>query len=125
MEVSPLASSYYQPAQENVRSKELNKNAFLKILVAQLRYQNPMQPQDNTSFINQMTQFTILEQLQNLNQLQQFIQCVALIGRKVEFKQENGEVISGVVEKVNRVSDELKVVVNDIAYNPGQIVLVE
>lgn len=125
MEVSPIAALSYQPTQKKIRGGELDKNAFLKILVAQLRYQDPMQPQDNASFINQMAQFTILEQLQNLNCFQQFIQGVALIGRKVEIREGSGQVVSGLVEKVNRVDDEVKVVVNGTAYDPGQIVLVE
>lgn len=46
---------------------ELDKHAFLELLVTQLRYQDPMNPSDNGEFLAQMAQFTSLEQVQNIN----------------------------------------------------------
>lgn len=46
---------------------ELDKHAFLELLVTQLRYQDPLNPKDNGEFLAQMAQFTALEQMQNLN----------------------------------------------------------
>jgi flagellar basal-body rod modification protein FlgD len=48
--------------------KDLGKDAFLKLLVAQLRNQNPLNPLQGTDFIAQTAQFTSLEQLQQINQ---------------------------------------------------------
>lgn len=45
-----------------------NKNAFLQMLVAQLKNQDPMSPMDNKDFLAQMAQFTTVEEIQNLNQ---------------------------------------------------------
>ena len=47
-------------------SKDLGKDTFLKLLVAQLKYQNPMSPTDGTEFLAQSAQFTSLESLQSI-----------------------------------------------------------
>jgi flagellar basal-body rod modification protein FlgD len=39
-----------------------DKNTFLKLLVAQVRYQNPLNPSDGIQFVTQLAQFTTLEQ---------------------------------------------------------------
>jgi len=44
----------------------LSKDAFLQLLVTQLRNQNPLEPLSNTEYIAQMAQFTAVEQLMNL-----------------------------------------------------------
>jgi len=49
-------------------SNQMGKDDFLKILVAQLQAQNPLDPQDPTEFTSQLAQFSSLEQLMNVNQ---------------------------------------------------------
>jgi flagellar basal-body rod modification protein FlgD len=70
---------------------------FMKILLTQLTYQDPLKPMDNQEFMAQMAQFTSLEQSQRLNdRVQQLIdnqaalQSVNLIGRTVEIKTASG-----------------------------------
>ncbi|RJX27863.1 MAG: hypothetical protein C4554_03650 [Dethiobacter sp.] len=46
---------------------ELDKHAFLELLITQLRYQDPLNPSANSEFLAQMAQFTSLEQVQNIN----------------------------------------------------------
>lgn len=72
---------------------------FLKILLTQLTYQDPLKPMDNQQFMAQMAQFTSLEQTQKLNdkidQLitnQAALQSVGLIGRVVEVNTDYGRV---------------------------------
>ncbi len=77
--------------QEN--SKELDKNAFLELMVAQLNNQDPLNPQENGEFIAQLAQFSSVEGIENLNntveamstslQSSQALQASALVGRKV------------------------------------------
>ncbi|RYF15895.1 MAG: flagellar hook capping protein [Comamonadaceae bacterium] len=71
---------------------------FMKILLTQLTYQDPLKPMDNKEFMAQMAQFTALEQSQRLNdRVQQLIenqaalQSVSLIGRSVEISTGSGK----------------------------------
>ena len=43
-----------------------DKDAFMQILVAQMKYQDPMEPTSNTEYINQYATFTQVEQLSNM-----------------------------------------------------------
>lgn len=45
----------------------MDKEDFLKLLTTQLQYQNPLDPQDPSEFVAQLSQFSSLEQLINLN----------------------------------------------------------
>lgn len=100
----------------------LGKDAFLQILVTQMKNQNPLEPLKDTEFIGQMAQFSSLEQLTNLNQtMNQFIgfelnQALTaksdLIGNKVYWEQEvNGQLESGegIVKAITIKNGELVV----------------
>ena len=45
-----------------------NENTFLKLLVAQVKNQDPLQPTDSIQFVTQLAQFSSLEQLVSINQ---------------------------------------------------------
>jgi len=72
----------------------LGQDAFLKLLITQLKNQSPLNPQDNTAFVAQLAQFSSLQGIQNLNstvsslsssmQSSQALQASALVGRTVE-----------------------------------------
>lgn len=95
-------------ASEVYPGQSLGKDAFLKLFIAQLQHQNPLEPLDNEQFITEMAQFSSLEELSNLNtnfdlmfQLQSISQAAQLIGRKVEaLDPETGEIIQGEVKEV-------------------------
>ena len=72
---------------------QLGKDAFLKLLVAQLKYQNPMQPTDPSTFMAQTAQFSMVEKLEELsaatNQLldaQRMTSATSLLGRHITWK---------------------------------------
>ena len=52
----------------NPKTETVDKNTFLKLLVAQLQHQDPLQPQDGTQFLAQLAQFQQLETSLNSSQ---------------------------------------------------------
>lgn len=69
-------------------NKQLDKDAFLKILVMQLSNQNPLEPTSDTEFIAQLAQFSMLEQIQSLNTTMTTGQNYSLVGKYVYVTQE-------------------------------------
>ena len=49
------------------KNKAVDQNMFLTLLVAQLKHQDPLAPQDGTQFVAQLAQFNSLEQLSSIN----------------------------------------------------------
>jgi len=64
---STLPSSFTTSTSTAPQSKaEQQKNQFLQLLVAQMKGQNPLDPQDGTQFVSQLAQFSSLEELINI-----------------------------------------------------------
>ena len=61
----------------------LGKDDFLKLLVTQLQYQDPLNPMDDKEFVAQMAQFSALEQMQNMNATTVKTQAFSMIGKIV------------------------------------------
>jgi flagellar basal-body rod modification protein FlgD len=86
----------------------MDKDAFLKILVEQLRHQDPSQPGDSQQYIQQMTQYSMLEQLTNISEAVQTQHsdgaantAMGLVGRTVTWTDDKKVEHSGVVDKVD------------------------
>lgn len=86
----------------------LDKDAFLKILVSQLQNQNPSSPGDSQEYVQQMTSYSMLEQLTNISQAVQVQHAdsagqtaVGLVGRTVTYLDEEGAEHSGEVKGVS------------------------
>src|SRR5205823_5481580 len=82
----------------------LGKQDFLKLLMAQLRNQDPLKPMEDTQMIAQMAQFSALESTQQLtsvlqqsSNMQTVMQAGALIGKYVQAEQADGTSIKGTV----------------------------
>jgi Flagellar hook capping protein len=61
----------------------IDTNTFLKLLVAQLQYQDPLEPQTDTSFVTQLSQMTSLEQMQQMNASISNSQAYDMLGKNV------------------------------------------
>jgi flagellar basal-body rod modification protein FlgD len=97
-----------QPASNTPTKKnngDFNKDDFLALLVAQLKYQNPLSPTDPTSMMQQSVQFSMLEALQQIAEAsasggtRDLLQATSMIGRRVTWFDGSTNV-SGVVTGV-------------------------
>src|SRR6266536_1980048 len=87
--------------------KTLNQDDFLKLVVAQLTSQDPLNPQSDTQFVAQMTQFTALQQsqamkddIEKLRAAGDIAQSSSLLGRSVQLQDASGSLSQGTVTGV-------------------------
>ncbi len=103
---------------ENGGQENLGKDEFLKLLTVQLSHQDPLKPMSNTEFISQMAEFSALEQMKNMNTSVEGLKGefaklanMNLIGKKVAFSDLQGNLKTGLVEKIN-LKGETKAVID-------------
>ncbi len=107
-----INTDYYNGAvnkQQESKASQLDKDDFLKLLVTQLRYQNPLEPMDNNEYIAQLAQFSSLEQMQNLNLQVANLSALSTIGKSA----------SAIVEQ-----SEIEGVITGIAFNESTVNLI-
>ena len=87
-----------------VDPQTMGKDTFLKLLVAQLKYQNPMEPVDSSQFMAQTAQFTMVEKLQAMAAQTDALvageasqRAAGLLGRQVTYLDDQGAAQTGVV----------------------------
>ncbi|MET8151203.1 flagellar hook assembly protein FlgD [Actinoplanes sp. NPDC049668] len=91
-----------------------DQDTFLKLLVAQLKYQDPSNPADSTQFLAQTAQFTQVEklgQIADMLQAQQLIGASSLVGSTVTYQDEYGMTQTGVVTKTKLNGDSEPILV--------------
>lgn len=70
----------------NTQKSDMDKDAFLQLLVAQMKYQDPLQPTSNTEYISQYAQFSQVEQMQNMAASSDLARASSLVGQEVYVK---------------------------------------
>jgi flagellar basal-body rod modification protein FlgD len=92
-DASDVLSKYRLQQEQTAKGSQLGKNEFMELMIAQLKNQNPLEPQDNGEFISQLAQFSSLEEMQSLSgsvddmasqfRSTQALQASAMVGRTV------------------------------------------
>lgn len=98
----------------------MDKDMFLKLLVTQMQYQNPLEPTDNQEYMAQLAQFSTLEEMQNLGSTISGGQMMSLTGQyvilNVPDSAGNISQVSGLVDYVTVKEGETYFHINDQYY---------
>ena len=103
-------------------SQELDGDAFLMLMLEQLKNQDPMNPMDNSEMLAQQAQFTQLQELQELNESiatnNMIQQANSLVGKTVQIVDPNNtsRLITGVVSSANFTNGSATITVNGKEY---------
>jgi flagellar basal-body rod modification protein FlgD len=82
----------------------LGQNDFLKLMVAQLQAQDPLQPGNSNEYVNELAQFTQVEQVTNLANASELSGAVQLIGHTVTYSNGSGGSVTGKVQSIQSTS---------------------
>ena len=93
----------------------LDKDAFLQLLVAQMKYQDPLEPTDNTEYISQLATFSQLEETQNMQASLQEMEANSLVGKQVVLRVTSD--VTGTVDSVIHENNKTYLMVNNNLYS--------
>lgn len=126
--VDTSASSTTVSSEKGATNNGLDKDAFLQLLVAQMKYQDPLQPTDNTEYISQLATFTQLEETQNVQDTLTQSQANDLVGKTVIMQSTSTSgvtnTVTGVVDFVRYENGKTYLSVNDKLYNIDDLQMV-
>ncbi len=115
--VTPSISEFYARPEEATQSNAIDKDTFLKLLVAQLKYQDPLEPSSSEDFIATTAQFTTVEKLDELTKQGQNTALVnalttasSLVGRTITVNDGEGVPIETVVERSQLIGGEVALI---------------
>ena len=109
----------------NESSSSLGKDDFLQLLVAQMKYQDPMEPTSNTEYIQQYATYSELEQMMNMSETMDLQRASGLVGQMVhvEFTTDAGieKSVEGIVDYVYYESGTPFVSINGELYKAEDV----
>lgn len=102
-------------------TSELGKEQFLQLLVTQMKYQDPLNPTNDTQFVEQLATFSQLEQMQNLNATTINTQAFSLVDKEVIIKTKSSDgkenLIQGTVDYVTTKGTKTYLSIEDKLYS--------
>lgn len=130
-----IYQSTYEAKKDREIKKELDRDAFLELLVTQLKNQDPTEPLSNKDLVAQLSQLSTTEQIMNMSQAVQEmvntqmslskLQAASLIGKNVVINDNTLELNSGVAEGINFSLDNSSQVILEIYNSNGRLVYAE
>lgn len=105
----------------NQSQTEKTKQMFLKILVAEMQYQDPTNPTDNTEYVKEMASLSQVESLQNMQSSIEESTSNAMAGKYVTVTDDAGNTVEGKVEYVTTVDNVKKVSIDGKLYDADNI----
>lgn len=109
--------------------KTLSQDDFLRLLVAQMSSQDPLNPQTDTQMAAQMAQFTALQQsgtmsdnIATMLKQQEVLQANGMLGATVLVQVDSKTTATGIVEAVQLDGGTPKIVVDDVPYELSQVI---
>lgn len=121
IENGQLVESASESSVKKASKSGLDKDAFLKLLVAQMKNQDPLEPTSNTEFIAQYATFSQVEQMQNMALTMELTRASGMVGKLVEIQtaDQNGDahVFQGVVEYVTYENGKAYVSIDGSLYS--------
>ncbi len=104
----------------------MDKEAFLQLLVAQMKYQDPLEPTSNTEYISQYATFSELEQMQNMSANMTLSRASEMVGKEVivESTSDSGKTttVQGQVESVSYQANKAYVSIDGTLYSVDDVV---
>ena len=112
-------------SESTVGKGTLGKDAFLNLLVAQMKYQDPLEPTSNTEYISQYATFSQVEQMQNMAATMELTRASSLVGKMVEIQTTdsngNAKSVQGTVEYVVYENNQAFVSVDGNLYSADDV----
>jgi len=110
---------------ERVPVQKLDQGDFIKLLIAQLTSQDPLNPQKDTEFISQMAQFSSLETAKSMQNEIQSLRASQLLGQTVQIRLDEEATLLGQVTAVDNSGSQPKIIVADRAFKLADVIRVE
>ncbi len=118
--INSTQGTYSNTKKTEAGNNDLDKEAFLQMLVTQMQYQDPLNPSDSTQYMSQLAQYSSLEATMNISSTIEQGNGLNLVGQYVIMNTTdsagNKEMVSGLVQYATVKDGEVLLSINDSYY---------